>query len=83
MAKDPAQRYQRGMEMVLDIEEVQEGREPLSKAKQPGSPTRSGRNCFRQILCSGICLLRWRRVSRYPFVAFSGDALSRGMPRTA
>jgi serine/threonine-protein kinase len=39
MAKDPAERYQRGMEMVLDIQHLQEGREPWSKAKQPGSPT--------------------------------------------
>jgi serine/threonine-protein kinase len=37
MAKDPAQRYQRGMEMALDIQALQEGREPQSKAKQPGS----------------------------------------------
>jgi serine/threonine-protein kinase len=37
MAKDPAQRYQRGMEMVLDIQELREGREPWSKTKQPGS----------------------------------------------
>jgi serine/threonine-protein kinase len=37
MAKDPAQRYQRGMEMVLDIQALQEGRGPRSKAKQPGS----------------------------------------------
>ena len=28
MAKDPAQRYQRGMEMVLDIQALQEGRGP-------------------------------------------------------
>ena len=39
MAKDPAERYQRGSEMVLDIQHLQEGREPWSKAKQPGSPT--------------------------------------------
>jgi len=38
MAKDPAERYQRGMEMVLDIQELLEGREPWSKAKLPGSP---------------------------------------------
>ncbi len=40
MAKDPAERYQRGMEMVLDIQRLREGREPLSKTKanQPGSP---------------------------------------------
>src|SRR6267378_8309743 len=38
MAKDPAQRYQRGMEMVLDIQELREGRDPWSKTKQPGSP---------------------------------------------
>jgi serine/threonine protein kinase len=42
MAKDPAQRYQRGMEMVLDIQELREGREPWSKAKQPGSATGGG-----------------------------------------
>jgi len=37
MAKDPAQRYQRGMEMVLDIQDLREGRELWSKAKEPGS----------------------------------------------
>lgn len=37
MAKDPAQRYQRGMEMVLDIQELREGGEPWNKTKQPGS----------------------------------------------
>src|SRR5277367_2265456 len=37
MAKDPAERYQRGMEMVLDIQELRKGREPWSKAKLPGS----------------------------------------------
>jgi serine/threonine protein kinase len=36
MAKDPAQRYQRGMEMALDIQDLREGRELWSKAKQPG-----------------------------------------------
>ena len=42
MAKDPAQRYQRGMEMALDIQDLREGRELWSKAKQPGStPTRT------------------------------------------
>ncbi|MGA2860028.1 MAG: serine/threonine-protein kinase, partial [Candidatus Sulfotelmatobacter sp.] len=35
MAKDPGQRYQRGMEMVLDIQELREGRKPWSKTKQP------------------------------------------------
>lgn len=42
MAKDPAERYQRGMEMVRDIQELQEGREPWSKAKQPGSSASRG-----------------------------------------
>ena len=42
LAKDPAERYQRGMEMVLDIQELREGREPWSKAKLPGSPTGRG-----------------------------------------
>ncbi|MFZ0816987.1 MAG: serine/threonine-protein kinase [Candidatus Sulfotelmatobacter sp.] len=37
MAKDPAQRYQRGMEMVLDLQDLRDGRELWSKAKQPGS----------------------------------------------
>ncbi|MFZ0297698.1 MAG: hypothetical protein WAM13_05060, partial [Candidatus Sulfotelmatobacter sp.] len=32
-----SQRYQRGMEMVLDIQDLQQGREPWSKAKQPDS----------------------------------------------
>jgi serine/threonine protein kinase len=37
IAKDPSQRYQRGMEMVLDIQELREGREPWSKDKHPDS----------------------------------------------
>jgi len=37
MAKDPAQRYQRGMEMALDIQDLREGRDLWSKAKQPAS----------------------------------------------
>ena len=41
IAKDPALRYQRGLEMVLDIQHLQQGREPWSKAKQP-SPTSNG-----------------------------------------
>ncbi len=50
IAKDPSQRYQRGMEVVLDIQDLQQGREPWSKAKQPDSaggafpsPSDSGR----------------------------------------
>jgi serine/threonine protein kinase len=35
--KDPSQRYQRGMEMALDIQALQQGREPWSKAEQPDS----------------------------------------------
>lgn len=37
MAKDPAERYQRGMEMVLDVQHLQQGKEPWSKAKRPAS----------------------------------------------
>jgi serine/threonine protein kinase len=37
IAKDRSQRYQRGMEMVRDIQEVRAGREPWSEAKEPGS----------------------------------------------
>src|SRR6202790_684388 len=39
MAKDPAERYQSGMEMVRDLEELRAGRAPWSKAKLPGSST--------------------------------------------
>jgi eukaryotic-like serine/threonine-protein kinase len=39
MAKDPAQRYQRGMEMALDIQDLVEGRELWSKAKKHDSST--------------------------------------------
>ncbi len=42
MAKDPAERYQRGMEIVLDIQRLREGLEPWSKAKLPSSPTSGG-----------------------------------------
>ncbi len=42
IAKDPSVRYQRGMEMALDLQELQQGREPWSKAKQPGTPATSG-----------------------------------------
>jgi len=34
MAKDPAQRYQRGLEIALDIQDLREGRELRSKVKQ-------------------------------------------------
>ena len=34
LAKDPAQRYQRGLEMVLDIQALREGRDPRSKENQ-------------------------------------------------
>ncbi|MHB8217966.1 MAG: serine/threonine-protein kinase [Candidatus Sulfotelmatobacter sp.] len=37
IAKDRSQRYQRGMEIVLDIQELREGREPWSKTKHPDS----------------------------------------------
>ncbi|MGC2516087.1 MAG: hypothetical protein WA383_16300, partial [Terriglobales bacterium] len=44
MAKDPAERYQRGIEMVQDIQKLREGREPLSKTKAmlPGLPASRG-----------------------------------------
>ena len=41
MAKDPAQRYQRGMEMVLDIQALREGREPWSN-RPPNSTAAAG-----------------------------------------
>jgi serine/threonine-protein kinase len=42
MAKDPAERYQRGREMALDLQRLREGRTPSTKAKQPGSVTSAG-----------------------------------------
>jgi serine/threonine-protein kinase len=42
MAKDPAERYQSGREMVLDIEDLRKGLEPRSTRKQPGSLTGVG-----------------------------------------
>jgi len=35
LAKDPAQRYQRGMEMALDIQALREGRDPRSRENPP------------------------------------------------
>jgi eukaryotic-like serine/threonine-protein kinase len=37
MAKDPADRYQRGMEMARDLQEILEQQEPWDKNKEPGS----------------------------------------------
>jgi serine/threonine protein kinase len=42
MAKDPAQRYQSGREMVLDIQALREGRDPRNTAKQPASDAAAG-----------------------------------------
>ena len=39
IAKDPSQRYQRGMEIVQDIQDLREGRKPWDKAKHPDSPS--------------------------------------------
>jgi serine/threonine protein kinase len=41
LAKDPAQRYQRGMEMSLDLQNILVGHEPWSKAKHPAAPSAS------------------------------------------
>jgi serine/threonine-protein kinase len=38
MAKDAAQRYQRGMEMAFDLEDLREGREPRSRARERSAP---------------------------------------------
>ncbi|MGA9687939.1 MAG: serine/threonine-protein kinase [Candidatus Sulfotelmatobacter sp.] len=42
MAKDPAQRYQRGVEMASDIQDLREGRELWSKATLLGLPSSTG-----------------------------------------
>jgi serine/threonine-protein kinase len=39
LAKDPAQRYQRGMEMSLDLQNLFAGNEPGSQAKHPTGPS--------------------------------------------
>ncbi len=41
MAKNPAQRYQRGMEMASDIQDLREGQELRNKSQQPALPPRS------------------------------------------
>jgi serine/threonine protein kinase len=41
LAKDPALRYQRGMEMALDLQNVLAGHESWSKAKHPTAPSAS------------------------------------------
>jgi serine/threonine-protein kinase len=41
MAKDPAQRYPCGMELVQDIQDLRQGREPASKTKQAVSSPRA------------------------------------------
>jgi hypothetical protein len=38
MAKDPMQRYQRGMDMAFDLEDLREGREPRSRAREWATP---------------------------------------------
>src|ERR1022692_924465 len=38
MAKDPAERYQSGTEMMRDIKNLREAQERLGKARPPGSP---------------------------------------------
>lgn len=38
MAKDPAQRYQRGLEIAMDVQDLREGRELRSKVKQASLP---------------------------------------------
>src|SRR5260370_21554531 len=40
MAKDPSERYQSGMEMVQDLQQLREVPCPWIQAKLPGSPTR-------------------------------------------
>src|SRR5260370_1995319 len=40
MAKEPAERYQSGRELVLDLQELPEARAPWSTAKLPSPSTR-------------------------------------------
>jgi len=63
MAKDPAERYQCGMEIVQDIQKLREGREPLSKtkAKLPGLPAggSAGQTVAAEQQPSAHALLPW------------------------
>lgn len=56
IAKDPALRYQRGLEMVLDIQHLQQGREPWSKAKQPLSTSNGESDLTEQELARASAL---------------------------
>jgi serine/threonine protein kinase len=67
IAKAAAQRYQRGMEMVLDIEDLQAGREPWSKAKQPslsGGVSRTANESFRSLSLDQLGGAAHRRSGR-------------------
>jgi len=63
MAKDPAERYQSGKEMVQDIQKLREGREPSSKikAKLPGLPAggSAGQTVASKPQPSAVSLLPW------------------------
>ncbi len=74
IAKDPSERYQRGMEMALDVQELQQGREPWSKAKQPGGGTAAAENeavpsSWGQLKSKAHSSPRQRAVNRQPGMA--------------
>ena len=85
MAKDPAQRYQRGMEMALDIQDLRERRAPSSKAKQiPRESTNHGVAAKSSLVAAVISILREARgaplrhgTPKKPYfgAAFQGIAL--------
>jgi serine/threonine protein kinase len=75
MAKDPAQRYQRGMEMVLDIQELREGREPWSKTKQPGwSPVAEAEQTTNTMVRSWAARQRAEAAKKPSVLALGHDA---------
>ena len=57
IAKDPSERYQRGMEMVLDIQDLQQGREPWSKEKHPDSAPAANQSQNEKARLSPLSLL--------------------------
>jgi len=73
MAKDPAERYQRGMEMVRDLQELREGRAPWMQSNLPGSTT----------IGSGAYTAKERAKSSLgePWIAAKLLASARSLPR--
>ncbi len=59
MAKDPAQRYQTGMEMAGDIQALREGRDPRTKAQQsPSDPAGTAQTANEALTTAALAPLK-------------------------